>query len=158
MTVQTRNLPSKEPHNYTLAEYLLREARVASKHEFYNGLIIKMAGAKFKHNAIASNTLSALNAALKTLEKKYWAINSDQKVYLESENIALYPDALVICEKPEYWNGREDLLTNPLLIVEVASKTTRQYDRGEKFMLYRSLPSFRPNELVVIELIEYTHF
>jgi Uma2 family endonuclease len=149
MTVIASKPLLKEPKIYSLQDYLQREERALHKNEFYNGQIIRMPGGKLKHNAIASNALTALKNAIKTLDKKYWAINSDQKIYIEAVNIAVYPDALVISEKPEYYQTRKDLITNPLLIVEVASDSTRAYDRGAKFMHYRSLPSFK--EYVLIE-------
>ncbi len=139
----------KTPKMFTLGEYLAREEKAINKHEFYNGQIVRMPGGKFSHNEIASNMLNALRIAVKPLPKKYRVINSDQKIYIAAENKALYPDALVVCERPEFWEDREDLIVNPLLIVEVASKSTRMYDRGEKFMLYRSLPTFK--EYVLIE-------
>jgi len=54
----------------------------------------------------------------------------------------LYPDALVVCQKPEFWNGRKDVLLNPILIVEVLSPSTEKYDRHDKFMSYKNIPSF----------------
>ncbi len=139
----------KEPKRYTLQEYLQREEKALHKHEFHNGQIIRMAGTTFKHNEIASNTISALKIAVKSLPIKYRVCNSDQKIYIRELDKALYPDALVICKEPEYWEGREDLIVNPLLIVEVASSSTRKCDRGDKFMLYELLPSFC--EYVIVE-------
>ncbi len=63
--------------------------------------------------------------------------------------MVVYSDAIVISEKPEYWQNRKDLITNPLLIVEVLSKSTRGFDRGEKFIHYRTIPTFK--EYVLIE-------
>jgi Uma2 family endonuclease len=134
---------------YTLQEYLAREAQSPQKNEFYNGQIIQMPGSKFKHNEISANMISLVKWAIKPLPQKFRVITSDQKIYIEAENIAVYPDVLVICEAPQYWNQREDLITNPLLIVEVLSRSTRKYDRGDKFMLYQLLPSFK--EYVLIE-------
>jgi Uma2 family endonuclease len=134
---------------YTLQEYLAREAQSSQKNEFYNGQIIPMPGSKFKHNEISANMISLVKWAIKPLPKKFRVSTSDQKIYVEAENIAVYPDVLVICEEPQYWNQREDLIINPLLIVEVLSRSTRKYDRGDKFMLYQLLPSFK--EYVLIE-------
>lgn len=134
---------------YTLQEYLRKEEEALSKSEFYNGKIIPMAGAKSKHNLIAGNILSALKIKVKALATKYITLNSDQKIFIPNKEVAVYPDALVISEKPEYFNGRKDLITNPLLIVEVLSKSTRGYDMGEKFIHYRTIPSFK--EYVLIE-------
>lgn len=144
-----KNNTIRKPKVYTLREYLSREERSLHKHEFHNGQIVRMAGGKSKHNEIATNITSAIKYTVKPLPQKYRVYNSDQKIYIEARDKAVYPDALVICEKPEYWEDREDLIVNPLLIVEVASGSTRTYDRGNKFLLYELLPSFR--EYVLVE-------
>jgi Uma2 family endonuclease len=133
----------------SLSEYLLKEEKSVEKNEFYNGQIIQMPGSKATHNEIAMNIGSAIKFAVKPLPKKFRIFNSDQKIYIEPENIVVYPDVLVICEAPQFWNGREDLIINPLLIVEVLSKSTRKYDKSDKFMLYQNLPSFQ--EYILIE-------
>lgn len=136
---------------FSLAEYLAKEERSKSKHHFFNGEIINMPGAKFKHNEITTNVLSALKIAVKGLSKIYRVCNSDQKIIIEHEETLaiVYPDAMVICEKPIFWNGREDLITNPLVVVEVLSKSTRNYDKGDKFLLYKKCASLQ--EYVTIE-------
>jgi Uma2 family endonuclease len=136
------------PKTYTLSEYLLKEDRSVEKHEFYNGQIIPMAGAKFRHNQISGNIITAINMAVMSLEK-YWVLNSDQKIYIEPKNIVVYPDVVVVCETLQFWNHREDTIINPLLIVEILSKSTRKYDRSDKFMIYQTLPSFK--EYILIE-------
>lgn len=138
-----------QPKTYTLEEYLHREERSITKNEFYNGQIIPMAGAKYNHNLIASNMVRFLGNEVENLEQTYLVLNSDQKVYIEAENTAVYPDALVICEKPKFWQGREDLITNPIVIIEVLSKSTRKYDLKDKFSLYQLIPSFK--EYITIE-------
>jgi Uma2 family endonuclease len=138
-----------EQKQYTLREYLAKEDRSVHKHEFHNGQIIRMPGSKFKHNEITINLTTAIKIAVKESTNKYRLASSDQKIYIALLDKALYADALVICEAPEYWENREDLIVNPLLIVEVASKSTRQYDRGDKFMSYRFLSSFK--EYVLVE-------
>lgn len=134
---------------YMLDEYLAREARSLYKHEFYNGKIVRMAGAKARHNQIAANVTSALKYALRPLPRKFIVYNSDQKVYIESENVGVYPDAAVVCEEPQFWRGREDLIVNPLLVVEVLSRSTASHDKSGKFLLYEQLPSFR--EYILVE-------
>ncbi len=139
----------KEPKRYTLQEYLQLEEKALHKHEFHNGEIVLRASRKFRHNEIATNITAAIKYTVKSLPTKYRVYNSDQKIYIQALDKALYPDALVICKEPEYWEGREDLIVNPLLIVEIASSSTRKYDRGDKFMLYELLPSFC--EYVIVE-------
>ncbi len=138
-----------EAKRYSLREYLLKEERSKYKHEFHNGQIIKSKSLNFRHNEIAANIGSALKIATKSLSKKYRVISSDQKIFIPQVSKILYADALVICEEPELWEDREDLLLNPLIIVEVASKSTRNYDKGEKFMHYRHIPSFM--EYILVE-------
>lgn len=138
---EKRLLKSKEKV-YTLLEYLAHEEHAVEKHEFVNGKIIKMPGSKANHNEISANIIAALKFTVKPLPKKFRILTSDQKIYIAPENRAVYADALVVCEQLEFWQGHEDLLVNPLLIVEVASRSTRGFDRGDKFLLYEQLPSF----------------
>ena len=138
---ETRLLKPKEKV-YTLLEYLAHEEHSVEKHEFVNGKIIKMPGSKANHNEISANIIAALKFTVRPLPKKFRILTSDQKIYIAPENRAVYADALVVCEKLEFWQGREDLLVNPLLVVEVASRSTRGFDRGDKFLLYEQLPSF----------------
>jgi Uma2 family endonuclease len=146
---QSYNAAKSLPRLYTLEAYLDREAKAAHKSSYHNGNIIKMAGAKARHNEICANALTSLKIAAKTLKSIYRTYTSDQKIYIEQENTIVYPDALVVCSEPEFWDNRQDLITNPLLIVEVLSKSTKQHDKGSKFMLYKNLPSFA--EYVLVE-------
>ena len=136
----------KSPRLYSLEEYLRREAKAVDKHEFYNGIIQKMGNAKFNHNLITSNTSRLLGNAL--LEMPFIVLGDGQKIFIESKNVAVYPDCLVICEKPVFYNGLEYLITNPLVVVEVLSRSTAQYDRTDKFSLYKTLPSFKEYVLI----------
>lgn len=68
-------------------------------------------------------------------------------------NYSLYPDALVVCEAPAYFDDNEVLVINPVLIVEILSKSTRKYDQLGKFEEYKTLPSFREYVLVEQEKI-----
>ena len=147
--VAENRLLEPEEKTYTLLEYLKLEELSMEKHEFVNGKIIEMPGSKARHNEIAMNIAYAIKYVVKPLPKKFRILNSDQKIYIEPENRSVYADALVVCEKLEFWKGREDLLVNPLLIVEVASRSTRGFDRGDKFLLYEQLPSFL--EYVLVE-------
>ena len=139
----------KSPRLYSLEEYLRREAKAVDKHEFYNGIIQKMGNAKFNHNHIASNTSYSIRKALEALgDNRFIVLGDGQKIFIESKNVAVYPDCLVICEKPVFYNGLEYLITNPLVVVEVLSRSTAQYDRTDKFSLYKTLPSFKEYVLI----------
>jgi len=134
--------------NYTIKEYLSLEDASVEKHEFYNGKIIKMSGAKPNHNLIAANIITALNNALEKNEKEYFVLTSDSKIYNARLNSFLYPDAVVICENIELYPGSSTVITNPLLIVEVLSPSTEEHNRTGKFYDYKLIPSFKEYVLV----------
>lgn len=132
----------------TLEAYLEWEAVSGTRHEFYNGKVLEMPGGTFAHSLIAANVMESLKNSLRGREKRYFVLGSDMKIYLPEFNHAVYPDAVVICEAPQFYKGRTDLLLNPLLIVEVLSEGTEKYDRGEKFLKYQTLPSFQEYVLI----------
>jgi len=132
----------------TFEEYLVRESESEYRSEYHDGKILAMSGGTSKYSAICSNTGTAISIDLREKRKKCIVYNSDLKIRIESKNRGVYPDVSVVCDKPEYFNGREDIYTNPLLIVEVLSKSTRNYDKGDKFTYYRTLPSLKEYVLV----------
>jgi Uma2 family endonuclease len=132
----------------TLEEYIEFEKTSESKHEYRNGKLFEMAGGRHPHNLIAGEIFSLIKVMLKVVGKKCQAVNSDQKIYIPLANRGLFGDVMVYCGKPEFHDDNQFLQTNPLLVVEVLSKSTKLYDKGEKFDLYRSLPSFREYLLV----------
>ena len=138
----------REPRIYTFEEYLRREEYAAEKHEFFNGKIIKMPGGTDVHSEIAGNMISALKVVVRPLPQKFRVYTSDLKIYIEPVDVGVYPDALVVCEATEYWKGRKDVIVNPLLVVEVLSRSTQAYDRRGKYDFYRMLPSFKEYVLI----------
>ena len=141
---------------YSAEEYLEMEERAVNKHEFLNGKIIEMAGAGHRHNQIAANITAALIIALEEKTSRYIVYNSDMKIQIPHYNHFVYPDTVVICEKPELYKGRTDTILNPLLVVEVLSSSTADYDRGTKFTKYKTIPSFKEYVLVEQDMIEVT--
>jgi Uma2 family endonuclease len=139
----------REPKLYSLGEYLIREEKSQERHDYFDGEIKRIPMARGPHNEICANIAWALKNAFKMQEKPYRLFNSNQNIYLPRLNFGLYPDAVVVCEEPEYYDSNQVLLLNPLLIVEVLSRSTSKYDRGDKFREYTTAPSFR--EYVLIE-------
>jgi Uma2 family endonuclease len=80
-------------------------------------------------------------------------VGDGQKIYIPSENVAIYPDSIVICEQPIYYDNQEYLITNPLVVIEVLSRSTQAFDRSGNFDLYKSLPSFK--EYLLIDSRKY---
>ena len=123
-------------------DYLRLEREAESRHEYVEGKIIAMAGAGYAHNLICANLTGELYSQLRG--KSYSVVGSDQRLQIMSGSAFVYPDLTVVCGPPEFNEERKpDTLLNPTLLVEVLSPTTSQYDRSDKFMLYRQVPSLR---------------
>ncbi len=137
----------------TVEEYLAFEDESLEKHEYYGGEIFAMAGASFAHNQIVRNSLSAIDNFLK--ETQCQVFPSDLKIQIEANSLFTYPDLSIICEPPQFYNDRKDAITNPVVIIEVLSPATMDYDRGGKFALYRQIPSLK--EYILISSTHY-HF
>ena len=140
--------PVRESRYYTLSEYLRREERSRELHEYYNGIITKLPMALGPHNIISANMATVLNMTFMAENKNYIVFNSQQLVYLPELNFGFYPDVLVVCETPQYYDKNEVLLINPVLIVEVLSRSTGKYDRTTKFDEYKTLDSFQEYVLI----------
>jgi len=136
----------QQKKRYTPEEYFHFEESAEEKHEYENGEIFAMSGGTFLHGLISGNMITALNNAL--VGKNCFTLGSDVKVDVKEYESFVYPDAMVICGKVEFTEGRRDVVKNPVLIVEVLSESTESYDRGRKFKKYQSLPSFRQYVLV----------
>lgn len=104
--------------------------------------------ARGSHNDITTNITAALKLTLRQKNKTYYIRGGQQLIYLPKLNFGLYPDALVVCDTPQYFDKNEVLLINPILIVQVLSKSTKKYDRTEKFEEYRTLDCFKEYVLV----------
>jgi Uma2 family endonuclease len=131
----------------TKKEYLELERASGEKHVYYNGIVFKMAGASINHNRITRNVLVSLTKALAG-NAAFEVFGSDQKIYLPKFNFYLYPDALVVAETPVLSETDTQAITNPVLIVEVLSSSSERYDRGQKFVEYQSIPSFKEYLLI----------
>lgn len=154
ITTQIKSNSSKRRSKTPLEKYLDSEIRSAVKHEFYNGKVRKMPGSTYNHNKIAANFIIELGSKIIQNNLSFDIISSDQKIYIPKLNQVLYPDALVVFEGPIYFNNRNDLLLNPILIVEVLSPSTKAYDRSDKFLSYKNIPSFKEYVIVDQDKIE----
>jgi Uma2 family endonuclease len=128
----------------TPEEYLELERKAEFKSEYYDGQMYAMAGGKSPHNLIASNALIRLGGRL---PDRCIAYNSDQRVGIGEGRAYVYPDVTVVCGKPQI-AGLDDILLNPVIIIEVLSESTEAHDRGYKWSLYRELDSLREYVLV----------
>lgn len=127
-------------------DYLRRERQALERSEFYRGQILAMAGASRKHNRIVSNIMGSLVAPLKGRACNNYS--NDMRVSVRGGEYYLYPDIVVTCGREQYEDDEDDILLNPLLILEVPSESTEAHDRGEKFLSYQTIPSLREYVLV----------
>ncbi|MGA9379400.1 MAG: Uma2 family endonuclease [Phormidium sp.] len=143
----TATLQPTERHYYTPEEYLAREETAEFKSEYHDGEIIPMTGGTTNHNRIARNMLIALSLQLRGQD--YEVFIGDVRLWIPKVKRFTYPDVMVIAGQPEYYHNRKDTITNAQLIIEVLSKSTKGYDRGDKFKFYQTIPSFQ--EYILIE-------
>jgi Uma2 family endonuclease len=136
----------QEQREYTPTEYLEIEVISEYRHEYIDGQIIPMTGGTPNHNQIAGNFYAALNFALK--RQPYRVFITDQRLWIPKKRIHTYPDVMVVAGSLEFSEGRTDTITNPLIIAEVLSKSTRSYDIDEKFAAYRTIPNFQEYILI----------
>lgn len=131
---------------FTPEEYLALEEAAEYKSEYRDGVIIPMTGGTTNHNRISLNMSIALRLALKGLD--YDVFMGDVRLWMTKKRIYTYPDVMVIPGKPEYYNNRQDTVMNPQVIIEVLSKSTKAYDRTDKFKLYQTIPTFQEYILI----------
>ena len=129
-----------EQRTYSEEEYLALEETADCKSEYIDGQIFPMAGGSTNHNRIALNFSTELNFAFKKLD--YRVFISDVRLWIPQKRIYTYPDVMVVVGETEYFNNRTDTITNPKIIVEVLSDSTKGYDQGRKFEAYRTIPTF----------------
>lgn len=137
---------------YSIDDYLEMESNSLTKHEYWNGKIWEMAGRSDLHNEICARIIIELDKALEASNLAFKIYTSDMKVWIEKHHRFVYPDALAIADKPSYYENRRDIITNPLLVVEVSSDGTEAYDLSSKFEQYRSIASFK--EYLIISQTE----
>ena len=132
---------------YTVDEYLELEEKAEFKSEFVNGDIISIAGATANHNKISLNFCRLF--LLSVQDQEHEIFMSDMRLWLPDQNRYTYPDVMVVKGQPVFTDEKQTGITNPCLIVEVLSNSTGEYDRENKFKLYRSIPSFK--EYILVE-------
>jgi len=144
-TLQVTEQPTAQRY-FTTEEYLALEETAECKSEYCDGVIIPITGASTNHNHISLNMSIALRLALKGLD--YNVFMGDVRLWMPKKRFYTYPDVMVILGKPEYYNNRKDTVINPQVIIEVLSKSTKSYDRSDKFQFYQTLPTFQEYILI----------
>lgn len=134
----------------TPEEYLAFERKAEYKNEYIDGEVYGMTGASREHNLITVNLGREVSQQLRGRPCEVYA--SEMRVRIPKRGY-MYPDLVVVCDKPRFEDGHLDTLVNPTVIIEVLSDSTERYDRGKKFGLYRTVESLA--EYVLVAQDEY---
>jgi Uma2 family endonuclease len=141
---------------YTADEYLDLELNAAERHEYTDGEISPMAGGLPNHNKIAGNLYANLLFALK--RQPYEVYVTDQRLWIPRKRIYTYPDVMVMAQPIAYAEGRRDTLINPILVAEVLSDSTQDYDQGGKFAAYRTISTVQDYLLISQTSLSVQHY
>jgi Uma2 family endonuclease len=136
----------QEQRYYLSEEYLEIEVNSEERHEYIDGQIILKQSGNPNHNIVVGKLGATLNLAFK--QQPYQIFILDQRLWIPQKRMYIYPDVMVIADKLEFAEGRRDTLINPVFITEVLSKSTKSYDRDEKFAAYRTIPNFQEYVLI----------
>lgn len=126
---------------YTLDEYLQLEEYANVKHEFLDGQIYAMAGGTPEHGAMAVRVGASLLAQLGGRPCNVYS--SDVRIRVQATGLDTYPDLSVVCGTEQRDARDKNALINPIVLVEVLSPSTEEYDRGDKLDHYKQIPSLR---------------
>lgn len=130
---------------YTPNEYLALEEKAEYRSEFVDGYIFKMAGSTESHIQISFNLTRLFSDALRG---KCRAYQSEMKVWVDEFRTYFYPDVTVVCGARKFHRDKRDIVENPVLLVEVLSEGTKEYDKNDKFFTYQKIPSFQEYVLI----------
>lgn len=143
-------------YKYTIEEYLEMENDALEKHEYFRGEIFAMPGTKMPHNEISTNLMMLIASRLKGKNCKPYG--SDARIHIKANTLFTYPDISIICGEVITLNNDDMNVLNPSVIIEILSPSTKNYDRGEKFMLYRDIPTLKEYILVDSERLHIEVF
>lgn len=137
---------SYSKRKYTIEEYLEMEMYSEIKHEYFQGEVFAMAGAGLPHNIITSNLMASLGIQLK--RKSCRPFGSDLRIHIPQNTLFTYPDISIVCGEIITLNDDNFNVLNPTILIEALSPSTKDYDRGTKFNLYRDIPSLKEYILI----------
>jgi Uma2 family endonuclease len=148
---------SSQPHTFlTPEEYLEIERAAERKSEYFAGEMFAMAGATRRHILIVTNLVIGLGQSLKGRPCEVYS--TDMRLRITPSGLYTYPDVMVACGEFQFADDQKDTLLNPVVIVEVLSESTRDYDRGRKFQHYRTLPSLQEYLTIAQDEVHVEHW
>jgi Uma2 family endonuclease len=142
---------------FTIEEYIEFDKNSEERWEYFDGIVISMSGGTLAHNRITTNLITVLRD--KALSKGCEVLPADMRIKVPKALPYRYADIVVVCGPPliEKVQGL-DVLVNPSLIIEILSESTEAYNRGQKFVSYKSIDSFGEYLLVAQDRPYITHY
>ncbi|MEZ2237245.1 Uma2 family endonuclease [Microcoleus sp.] len=135
---------SRKRYYISPEEYLKLEELSPVKHEYIQGETYAMAGASDAHVTLSVNLVTLLRNHVRGSGCRVYM--SDMKGRIESRNIYYYPDVMVTCDERD--KVFQFFKRYPCLIIEVLSKGTEGFDRGDKFADYQELETLQEYVLI----------
>lgn len=126
--------------HYTYDQYAALEGESSIRHEYLDGEIYAMAGGSPDHAALAAAVIGLLRGRIPPGCRVF---TSDLRIRIPASGLSTYPDAAVVCGRTQRASDDALAVVNPVVLVEVTSTSTEEYDRGEKFRHYQQLPTVR---------------
>lgn len=129
-------------------EYLEFERASEFRHEYVDGRVIEMAGGSRRHSRIIVNATSSLHPQLRATPCEVLAVS--MRVRVSKKRDYVYPDVVVTCDA-DLEDEHQDSLLNPVVVIEVLSPSTQDYDHGRKWLLYQQVPTLQEYLLIAQE-------
>ncbi len=141
---------------FTAEEYLTIEREADYKSEFIEGDIYAMSGASPTHNLISFNLNGIVFSQLRGTP--CFGLSNDMKIRVGDQGLYAYPDMTIVCGEMQFRDAKQDVLLNPVVIAEVLSPSTEQYDRTTKLGYYKQLDSLQDYMLISQDTPRIDHF
>ena len=155
METHTCRVQCGNERRLTAEEYLAIERETEFRSEYLKGEMFAMPATNRVHNLITGNLCGELTRQFKCRTEEVYATNMRVRI---PSGLYTYPDVVVVCGSPKFDDDHVDTLLNPLVLIEVLSESTADYDRGTKFKHYRQITSLREYVLVDQEAAQLEHF
>jgi Uma2 family endonuclease len=137
-------------------DYLKIERDALTKSEYYKGEMFAMSGTSVNHNIISGNIFAKLHNMLAISNSI--VLSADVKICVSENGLFTYPDVSVVSGNILFFDDSKDVVLIPVIIFEVLSPSTQNYDRGGKFQLYRDIKSLKEYILVSQSEIRIEHY
>ncbi|MBL8231152.1 MAG: Uma2 family endonuclease [Bryobacterales bacterium] len=140
----------------TPEQYLERERNAEIRSEYWHGEVYAMSGGTERHDIVCVNLTIALRQRVQG--RRCRIHSSNMKVGIAKRRGFSYPDLTLVCGEPRFLDETKDVLTNPSVIFEVLSPSTRGFDSGQKFAEYQKLDSLKHYVLLEQDICHVQHY